>query len=87
MQPTNWEQSILKNVEFFQRKKARRNNTKNLAETIRYMIENFTPEDSEEFDNDRHKLFRVEITEPITTEDGTPFTTLHTREAIKGNLR
>jgi hypothetical protein len=58
--------------------------TKDFAETARYMIESFAPTDSEESDNDRHKLLRMEIKEPITTEDDTPFTTLEIREAIKG---
>jgi hypothetical protein len=58
--------------------------TKDLAETIRYMIETFTPEDKEETDSVSHKLIRAATKVPITTEDGIPFTTKEIREAIKG---
>jgi hypothetical protein len=49
--------------------------TKDLAETIHYIIETFTPEDKEEIDSAGHKLFRATIKVPITTEDDIPFTT------------
>ena len=57
--------------------------TKDLAETVRYMIETFTPEDKEETDSAGHKLIRAAIKVPITTEDDIPFTTNEIREAIK----
>ena len=57
--------------------------TKDMAETIRYMIETFTPEDKEEADSGGHKLIRAAIKVPITTEDDIPFTTNEIREAIK----
>jgi hypothetical protein len=58
--------------------------TKDLAETIRYMIETFTPEDNEETDSACHKHIRAATKVPITTEDDIPFTTKEIREAIKG---
>jgi hypothetical protein len=57
---------------------------KDLAETIRYMIETFTPEDNEETDSACHKHIRAATKVPITTEDDIPFTTKEIREAIKG---
>jgi hypothetical protein len=48
--------------------------TKDLAETISYMIETFTPEDKEDTNSAGHKLIRVVIKAPITTEDDVPFT-------------
>ena len=58
--------------------------TKDLTETMRYMIETFTPEDKEETDNAGHKLIRAAMKVPITTEDDIPFTTKEIKEAIKG---
>ena len=58
--------------------------TKDLTETIRCMLETFTPEDKEETDNADHNLIRAAIKVPITTEDNIPFTTKEIREAIKG---
>jgi len=57
--------------------------TKDLAETIRYMIETFTPEDKEETHSAGHKLNRAASKVPITTEN-IPFATKEIREAIKG---
>jgi hypothetical protein len=48
------------------------------------MIDSFTPEDDEERDNERHKLIRAQIKEPIKTEDDKPFTPVEVRDAIKG---
>jgi hypothetical protein len=58
--------------------------TKDLVETIRYMIETFTPVYREETDSAGHKIIRAATKEPITTEDDIPFTTEEIREAIKG---
>jgi len=65
-------------------RKPDRTTTKDLAETTRYTIESFTPEDNEESDNEHQKLLRALFKEPMTTEDDTPFTTIEVREAIKG---
>jgi hypothetical protein len=59
-------------------------NTRDLAETIGYMIETFTPEDKEETDSACHKLIRAATKVPITTEDDIPFTTIEIQQAIKG---
>jgi hypothetical protein len=62
-------------------KKADGTDTKDLAETICYMIETYTPEDKEETDRAGHKLIRAAIKVPIITEDDIPFTTKEIREA------
>ena len=54
-----------------------------LAETISYMIETFTPKDKEQTDSAVHKLVIAGTKAPITTEDDIPFTTKQIREAIK----
>jgi len=43
--------------------------TKDSAETMRYIIETFTHEDKEETDSASHKLIRAATKVPITTED------------------
>ena len=48
--------------------------TKDLAETTRYMIQTFTPEDKEKTDGAYHKLIRAATEVPITKEDEIPFT-------------
>ena len=61
-----------------------RTDTKDLAETIRYMIETFTPEDKDETDSAGHKLFRATIKVPITMDNDIPFATNEIREAMEG---
>ena len=58
--------------------------TTDTADTMRYMIESFTPEDDEETDNERHKIIRAQLKEPITTEDDKLFTSVEIRDDIKG---
>jgi hypothetical protein len=58
--------------------------TTDMADTMRFMIDSFTPEDDEETDNERHKLIRAQIKEPIKTENDKPFTPVEIRGAIKG---
>jgi hypothetical protein len=57
--------------------------TADMADTMRFMVDSFTPEDDEETDNERHKLIRAQIKEPIKTEDK-PSTPVKIRDAIKG---
>jgi hypothetical protein len=57
--------------------------TTDMADTMRLMIESFTPEDDEETDM-CHKLIRAQIKEPIKTEDDKLFTPVEIRDAIKG---
>jgi len=57
--------------------------TTDMADTMRFMIDSFTPED-EETDNERHKLIRPQIKEPIKTEDDKLFTMVETRDVING---
>jgi hypothetical protein len=58
--------------------------TTDMAETLRFMIDSFTPDDDEETDNEYHKLIRAQTKTPITTEDNKPFTPAEIRDAIKG---
>jgi hypothetical protein len=58
--------------------------TTDTADTIRFMIDSFTPTDDEETDNESHKLIRAQIKEPIQTEDDKSFTPTEIGEAIKG---
>ena len=51
---------------------------------MRFMIDSFTPEDGEQKVNERHKLIRTEITEPIKKEDDKLLTLVEIRDAIKG---
>jgi hypothetical protein len=55
-----------------------------MADTMCFMIVSFTPEDNEETDNERHKIIRAQIKEPIKTEDNKPFTPVEIRDAKKG---
>jgi hypothetical protein len=55
-----------------------------MADTMRFMIQSFTPEDDEESDNERHKIIRAQNKEPIRTEDDKLFTPAEVIEAIKG---
>ena len=57
--------------------------TTDMAETLHFMIDSFTPED-EETDNEYHKLIRAQTKTPITTEDDKPFTPAEIRDAMKG---
>ena len=43
--------------------------TTDMAETMRFMMDSFTPEDDKETDNEYHKLIRAQTKTPITTED------------------
>jgi hypothetical protein len=56
--------------------------TTDTADMTRFMIDSLTPED-EETDNERHKLIRAQIKEPIKT-DYKLFTPVEIRDAIKG---
>jgi len=60
------------------------NVTTDTADTLCFMVDSFTPEDNEETDNERHKLIRAQIKEPIKTEDDKLFTPVEIRDAIKG---
>ena len=51
---------------------------------MHFIIDSFTPEDDEKMDNERHKLIRAQIREPIKTEDDKLFTLVEIRDAIKG---
>jgi hypothetical protein len=54
------------------------------GDTMRFMIDSFTPEDDEETDNERHKLIRIQTKDPIRTEDDKLFTPAEVSDAIKG---
>jgi hypothetical protein len=57
--------------------------TTDMAETLHFMMDSFTPEDDEETDNEYHKLIRAQIKTSITIDDK-PFTPAEIRDAIKG---
>ena len=48
--------------------------TTDTKETLRIMLNHFTPEDNEREDNDYHKLARARAQEPINTKDDREFT-------------
>lgn len=82
MQRTNASGNLKHSITLTTLRKPDGTNTQDLAETIRYMIETFTPEDKEETDSVSHKLILVANKVPIT--DDIPFTTMEIQEAIKG---
>ena len=55
-----------------------------MAETMRFVMDSFTPADEEEMDNEYHKLIRAQTITPITTEDDKLFTPVEIRDAING---
>jgi len=55
-----------------------------MAETMRFMMDSFTPEDGKEMDNKYHKLIRAQTKTTITTEDDKLFTPTEIRDAING---
>jgi len=44
--------------------------TTDTKETLRLMLNHFTPEDNEREDNDYHKVARAQAQEPINTRQG-----------------
>jgi len=55
--------------------------TEDLRETLRLMLEHFTPVDKEE-DTEHHKLARAQTLEPTDTDDDKDFTVEETRNAV-----
>jgi hypothetical protein len=58
--------------------------TKDTKETLRLMLEYFTPEDNELEDNDYHKQVRDKTTRPPNTPDDCEFTIDEIRRVIEG---
>jgi hypothetical protein len=58
--------------------------TTDTADTMRYMIDSFTPAEDEETDNERRKLIRAQTKKPIKTEDDKLFTLAEVSDAMKG---
>jgi hypothetical protein len=58
--------------------------TTDMAETISFMMDSFTPPDEEETDNEYHKAIRAQIKTPMTTEDDQLFTPAKIRDSING---
>jgi hypothetical protein len=58
--------------------------TADMAETICFMMDSFTPADEEEMDNEYHKAIMAQTKTPITTEDDKLFTPAEIRVSING---
>jgi hypothetical protein len=58
--------------------------TKDTKETLRLMIEHFTPKDNEHEDNNYHKQVRDKATRPPNTPDDCEFTIDEIRRVIEG---
>jgi hypothetical protein len=58
--------------------------TEDMRETLKLMLEHFTPEDKEEDDTDHHKLDRARAREPAVTFDDKDFTVDETRNVVDG---
>jgi hypothetical protein len=58
--------------------------TTDMAETISFMMDSFTPADKEETDNEYHKAIRAQFKTPMTTEDDKLFTPAEIRDSING---
>ena len=56
--------------------------TANLHETLKYMLEHFTPEDSQNDDSDNHRQARTQSQEPINTADDKDFTVEEIKNAV-----
>ena len=48
--------------------------TADLSETLKRMLEYFTPQDKEDYDTDNHKLARIQSQEPVDTANDKDFT-------------
>ena len=57
--------------------------TTDTRETLRLMLDNFTPEDNERDDSDYHKQIRAQTRQPTTTADDREFTIEEIRDAIE----
>jgi len=57
--------------------------TADLTETLKHMLEYFTPEDKEDDDTDNHRLARIQSQEPVDTADDKDFTLEEIRNAIE----
>jgi thiamine pyrophosphate-dependent acetolactate synthase large subunit-like protein len=57
--------------------------TGDTKETLRLMLDYFTPEDNERDDNDYHKKVRAQAQQPTTTADDREFTIEEIRYAIE----
>lgn len=57
--------------------------TEDTTSTLEYMMENFVPEDSEQYDTERHKELRRLTTEPMDTPDDMEFTTAEILAVLK----
>jgi hypothetical protein len=53
-----------------------------LTETVRLKLEDFTPEDKEEEDNDYHRIARSRVRESVNITDDKCFTVEETRRVI-----
>jgi len=57
--------------------------TTDTRETLRLMLDNFTPEDNERDDSDHHKQITAETQQPTTTADDRQLTIEGIRDAIE----
>ena len=57
--------------------------TTDTRETLRLMLDNFTPEDNERDDSDYHKQIRAQTQQPTTTADDREFTIEEIRDATE----
>ena len=56
--------------------------TSNMEETVKLMLEHFTPEDNMQGDSEFHKQIRVQIQGTVTTPDDREFTLVEIRNAV-----
>jgi hypothetical protein len=64
-------------------RKADESLTTDLSETIKHMLEYFTPEDKEDDDTAYHRLARTQSQDPVDTADDKDFTLEEIRNAIE----
>jgi len=71
---TDWQQGRRKNIQITTLRETDGSLTKDTKETLRLMLEYFTPEDNELEDSNYHKQVRDKTTRPPNTPDDCEFT-------------
>ena len=58
--------------------------TERMEDTLRFLLDQLTPEDSPQFDTDHHKEVRRQVEQPINTPNDKDFTQEEVRRVIVG---
>jgi hypothetical protein len=84
MRYTDWQQERKNNIQITTLRKPDGSITKDTKETLRLMLEYFTPEDKKLEDNNYHKQVRGKTSRPPDTPDDCEFTIDEIRRVIEG---